>query len=138
MGIFGDIMSKVFGGAKPAAPADTTPAADAAPAADTTNADAAAPAAPAAEAPAAPVDIEAVMEGYAAQNGADLNWKESIVDLLKLLGLDSSHEARLKLADELHYTGDKADSATMNVWLHTEVLSQLEKNGGKLPAGLHG
>ena len=65
-----------------------------------------------------------------------LNWKQSIVDLMKLLGLDSSLAARKELAKELHYTGDTNDSATMNVWLHKQVMTKLAANGGKLPADI--
>ena len=67
----------------------------------------------------------------AAKKGENLNYKQSIVDLLKLLDLDSSLTARKQLADELHYTGDKDDSATMNVWLHKQVVQKLAENGGQ-------
>lgn len=83
-----------------------------------------------------PVDVEEVLNGMAAKNGQTLNWRTSIVDLMKLLDLDSSLTARKQLADELHYTGDKEDSATMNVWLHKQVIKKLEENGGKVPADL--
>ncbi|HQU05355.1 MAG TPA: DUF3597 family protein, partial [Acidocella sp.] len=114
MSIFGDIVGKIFGSAQAAAPAadaaaDTAPAVDAAPAADAAPADAATPA------EAAPVvDVAAVLDGLEAAHGGGLNWRESIVDMLKLLDMDSSHDACEKLADELHFTGDKADSAAMN------------------------
>ena len=72
----------------------------------------------------------------AEKNSQTLNWRTSIVDLMKLLDLDSSLTARKQLADELHYTGDKDDSATMNVWLHKQVIKKLEENGGKVPADL--
>lgn len=72
----------------------------------------------------------------AAKKGENLNYKQSIVDLLKLLDLDSSLTARKQLADELHYTGDKDDSATMNVWLHKQVVQKLAENGGKMPADM--
>ena len=83
-----------------------------------------------------PVDVEEVLNGMAAKNSQTLNWRTSIVDLMKLLDLDSSLTARKQLADELHYTGDKEDSATMNVWLHKQVIKKLEENGGKVPADL--
>ena len=70
----------------------------------------------------------------ASKKGENLNYKQSIVDLMKLLDLDSSLTARKQLADELHYTGDKEDSATMNVWLHKQVVQMLAENGGKVPA----
>ncbi|MEH3116425.1 MAG: DUF3597 domain-containing protein [Methylorubrum populi] len=82
------------------------------------------------------VDVEAVLNDLAAKNPQTLNWRTSIVDLLKLLDLDSSLHARQQLADELHYTGDKNDSASMNVWLHKQVIKKLEENGGKVPADL--
>jgi hypothetical protein len=69
-------------------------------------------------------------------SGQQLNWRTSIVDLLKLLGLDSSLDARKRLASELHYTGNTEDSATMNVWLHREVMQKLSENGGKVPDDL--
>ncbi|MBO1361304.1 DUF3597 domain-containing protein [Acetobacter sacchari] len=127
MSIFGSIVSAIFGHAKAAeAPAS-------APAATSATPDAAPAAAP--SAPAAPVDVDAVLTDLAAKAGQPLNWKESIVDLLKLLNLDSSLAARKQLATELHYTGDENDSATMNVWLIKEVRQKLAENGGKLPAG---
>ena len=91
-----------------------------------------------APAPAVPasVDVGAVLDDLAAKNPEKLDWKHSIVDLLKLVGMDSSLAARKRLAEELHYSGDTNDSAQMNVWLHKEVLKQLAQNGGKLPPGL--
>jgi len=93
------------------------------------------PIAPAA-APAAPVDVEAVLTQKAAAKGETLNWKSSIVDLMKLLDLDASLANRKELADELGYTGEKDGSAEMNIWLHKAVMRELAKNGGKVPAGL--
>jgi hypothetical protein len=91
--------------------------------------------------PAAPpqtVDIAAILNGLAAKNPEKLDWKRSIVDLMKLVGMDSSFAARKQLATELHYTGDPNDSAAMNVWLHKQVLIKLSENGGKVPAELLG
>ena len=82
------------------------------------------------------VDIEQVLNGMAAKNPQKLNWRTSIVDLMKLVGMDSSLEERKKLADELGYTGDKIDSATMNIWLHKQVMKKMQENGGKVPADL--
>ena len=94
---------------------------------------------PIAPKPAPPVvDIALVMEGLAAKNAEKLDWKRSIVDLMKLVGLDSSLSARKELATELHYTGDMNDSASMNIWLHKEVLKKLAENGGKVPPELLG
>ncbi|WP_158810545.1 DUF3597 domain-containing protein [Beijerinckia sp. L45] len=142
MSIFGTILSKVFGdhhqaaapsasagapapSADPSAPADATPPAP----------DSATPAAPTSS--AAPVDVAAVLDGMEDKSGQDLDWRKSIVDLMKLLGLDSSLSARKELAGELHYTGDTNDSATMNIWLHKEVMQKFTENGGKVPADLH-
>ena len=83
-----------------------------------------------------PVDVEVVLTAMAANNPQKLNWRTSIVDLMKLLDLDSSLQARKALADELKYTGDKSDSATMNIWLHKQVMIKLAENGGKVPAEL--
>ena len=135
---------------EPAAPAASTPAAptpgpstqEATPPAGTAGSGGSAPApaagqksAPAPAVPAA-VDVGAVLDDLAAKNPEKLDWKHSIVDLLKLVGMDSGLAARKKLAEELHYPGDPNDSAQMNVWLHKEVLKQLDQNGGKLPPGL--
>jgi|SRR5690348_13160153 hypothetical protein len=87
-------------------------------------------------APMQQVDVEAVLNNMQQQSGQQLNWRTSIVDLLKLLGLDSSLQARKELAAELHYTGDTNDSASMNVWLHKQVMRKLAENGGKVPADL--
>jgi hypothetical protein len=130
MSIFGTIMSAIFGKAKadPAAPAGTP----AAPSATPTAAPAGAPA----SAPMSQVDVEAVMNKLAKENPQKLNWKTSIVDLMKLLDLDSSLAARKELAKELKYTGDTNDSASMNIWLHKQVMTKLAQNGGKVPADL--
>ncbi len=87
-------------------------------------------------APMAQVDVEAVLTKLAEQNKEKLDWRKSIVDLMKLLNLDSSVTARKQLASELKYTGDTNDAATMNVWLHKQVMQKLAENGGKVPAGL--
>ena len=103
----------------------------------------AAPAAPASAAPTASaasppqsVDVAAVLEGLAAKNSQKLDWRHSIVDMMKLLDLDSSLASRQELAKELHYTGDMSDSAKMNMWLHGEVMTKLAANGGKVPDDL--
>jgi len=82
------------------------------------------------------VDVEAVLSNLAKQKKEKLDWRKSIVDLMKLLDLDSSLNARKELAHELHYTGDTNDSAAMNVWLHKQVMTKLAENGGKVPAEL--
>jgi len=93
-------------------------------------------AAPASSAPSQPVDVEAVLEGLSAKSSEKLNWRTSIVDLMKLLGLDSSLQHRKELATELGYTGDQNDSAAMNTWLHKAVMRKLAENGGKVPSSL--
>ena len=138
MSIFGSIMSKIFSHPAAAAPAATAAAPPPAAAAPATDPGSPAAAPPSALAPAQPVDVGAVLSGLASKNPQPLNWQSSIVDLMKLLDLDSSLHARTELAGELHYTGDTSDSATMNVWLHKEVMQKLEENGGKVPADLKG
>ena len=127
------ILSTIFGKLFPAShPANTTPATtDIAP----TTAQAT-PAVPAAPVAAEPVDIEAVLSQMEQKSTEQLNWRTSIVDLMKLLGLDSSLQARKQLAQELHYSGDMNDSASMNIWLHREVMNKVAANGGKVPADI--
>jgi hypothetical protein len=79
------------------------------------------------------VDVAAVLDGLAAKNAQKLDWKHSIVDMMKLLDMDSSLSARKELASELHYSGDTDDSAAMNIWLHKQVMQKLAENGGKVP-----
>ena len=87
--------------------------------------------------PAAQVDVEQSLTQMASAKGnPDLNWRTSIVDLMKLIGLDSSLDNRKELATELGYSGAKDGSAEMNIWLHKEVMRQLAANGGKVPASL--
>lgn len=136
MGIFSSILAKLgFGDdkkpAEPAAP--PVAAAPAAPAAPTP----AAPAAPAAPVAISEVDVVAKLEGLAKAHPEKLNWKVSIVDLMKLLGLDSSLGARKELATELGCPAEKmGDSAQMNMWLHKTVLRKLAENGGNIPKEL--
>lgn len=82
------------------------------------------------------VDVAAVLDAAVKKKGQNLDWKHSIVDLMKALDLDSDLASRKELAEELHYTGDKNDSATMNIWLHKALLKKLAENGGKVPAEL--
>ncbi|MHC2338267.1 DUF3597 domain-containing protein [Bradyrhizobium sp. USDA 4454] len=134
MSIFGSIMGAIFGhGAQAKTPdgktAETTRTAapGASPASTST-----APTTPAAQT----VDVAAIVDKAAAATGEKLDWRTSIVDLMKALGLDSSLAARKELAKELHYTGDTNNTATMNVWLHQQVMAKLAANGGKLPADI--
>jgi hypothetical protein len=127
MGILSNIFSKIF----PSSHAQTAPTATASP--EPTSA--VSPAAPQA-APMQEVDVEAILNGMASKNPEKLNWKTSIVDLMKLLNLDSSLGQRKELAKELGYSGDMNDSASMNIWLHRQVMNKLAANGGKVPADL--
>jgi hypothetical protein len=131
MSIFASILSKLGFGATPAATAASAPAA-------APSAAAAAPAAaPGAPAAISVVDVVGQLEALAAKNPEKLNWRVSIVDLMKLLGLDSSFAARKQLATELGCPADKmADSAQMNMWLHQTVLQKLAANGGNVPQDL--
>jgi hypothetical protein len=122
MSIFGKIMGAIFG-SQPAS---------AAPAGGAPSGSAPAGAAPSGSAPA--VDVASIVDAaVAAHKGEKLEWRTSIVDLMKALDIDSSLAARKDLAKELGYSGDTNDSATMNVWLHKQVMSKLAANGGKLP-----
>jgi 3-oxoacyl-ACP reductase-like protein len=139
MGILSNIFNKIFPNSHSAKEAQAKAQAQNAPAAPTATTGAAAPAAPtAAPAPAAmdQVDVEAILNSKLQASGQQLNWRTSIVDLLKLLDLDSSLQSRKELAAELHYTGDTSDSASMNIWLHRQVMNKLAANGGKVPADL--
>ena len=127
MSIFGKIRDAIFGRAKAAQPQAQQPGAPSA--MPQLN-----PAAPAQA--AAPVDVDAILADLAAKKGEKLNYQSSIVDLMKLLDLDSSLENRKELATELGYTGAKDGSAEMNIWLHKRVVEELEKNGGKVSASL--
>jgi hypothetical protein len=132
MSIFGKIKDAIFG-KKTAAPETQTQAQTPAGGGGGTIT---APA-PTPQTQAAPVDVEQVLTGIATAKGnPDLNWRTSIVDLLKLLGIDSSLDNRKELATELGYTGEKDGSAEMNIWLHKEVMRQLAAHGGKVPANL--
>ncbi|MBN8556222.1 MAG: DUF3597 domain-containing protein [Proteobacteria bacterium] len=126
MSFFGKIFSKIF----PSANAADVVAAPPAPAA------AGAPAAPAAPAPIPMGDVPAILD--AMPGAASLNWRTSIVDLLKLLGLDSSLAARKELASEILYSNGEPGSAEWNIGLHKQVMSRIAANGGTLPPELRG
>lgn len=117
MSIFGSIMGAIFGhGSAQAQTAPTAPA----------------PSTP----PVQTIDVGAIVDKAAAAKGEQLDWRHSIVDLMKALDLDSSLTARKELAHELNYTGSTSDSAAMNVWLHKQIMTKLEANGGKLPGDI--
>lgn len=147
MSIFGSIASAIFGSAAHAEPAPATSAAargaEGAPVVVAANS--AAPAQPnvatpaaaaSATAPKTPVDVMAILDAIDDKTDEKLDWTTSIVDLLKLLKIDSSLTARKSLAAELGYTGDMHDSAAMNVWLHKAVMQKLAENGGIVPKEL--
>jgi 3-oxoacyl-ACP reductase-like protein len=127
--IFGKIKDAIFGHKAQAATPAQAPQSQAG--------SATAAAAPAANAPAEQVDVDAVLTQIAAGKGnPNLNYRSSIVDLLKLLDIDPSLDNRKSLATELGYTGATDGSAEMNIWLHKAVMKQLAANGGKVPAEL--
>ena len=128
MSIFGKIVSAIFGSGSTAASTGSA----AAPAGSGTTGSGAA----AGGAALSQVDVEKVVSDLAAQKKEKLDWRKSIVDLMKVLDLDSSLKARQELAKELNYTGDMNDSAKMNIWLHKQVMNKLAENGGKVPADL--
>ena len=121
MSIFGKIMSAIFGSKADAAPVGGGAAAGAG-----SSGGAAAPA-------AATVDVAPILDQAVKAKGEKLEWRTSIVDLMKALDIDSSFAARKELAKELGYTGDSNDSASMNIWLHKQVMTKFAANGGKLP-----
>jgi uncharacterized protein DUF3597 len=133
MSIFGKIMGAIFGHSAAATPAGgaAAPAGGGGAAAGSAGAGSASSAP--APAPAGSVDVAAIVDKAAAAKHEKLEWRTSIVDLMKALDIDSSLAARKELAKELGYTGDTNDSASMNVWLHKQVMAKLAANGGKLP-----
>ncbi len=145
MSIFESIMSNVFGtaaksampppsvaasvmGSPGAAPATPAPTAAPASAATPTSSSAVAP-----KSAVAVVDVAANLDALAKASKEKFDWRKSIVDMMKLLKLDSSLASRKELANELGYTGNMNDSAAMNIWLHKQVMTKLAENGGKVP-----
>jgi hypothetical protein len=129
MSIFGKIMGAIFGTSATAAPASGGTAASPA-----SGSSAAPSGGSSSAAPAQSVDVAPILDKAVAAKKEKLEWRTSIVDLMKALDIDSSLSARKELAHELGYTGDTNDSASMNIWLHKQVMSKLAANGGKLPA----
>ena len=142
MSIFGNIVSAIFG--HPAAKAaigtsgagTSSTSAAAAPVAPAPTGTATAGGAPSSGKAMPREEVEAMIAKIAAGAGEDYNWKQSIVDLMKLLNLDSSLTARKQLAQELGYTGELTGSAEMNIWLHQQVMTRLAESGGKVPDSL--
>jgi 3-oxoacyl-ACP reductase-like protein len=131
MSFFTRIKDAIFGKAQ-AAPAPAPKPTPSAPASSPSPSTQPAPAAT----PTPVVDVEAILTEMASKQSQKLNWRTSIVDLMKLVGLDSSLQNRKELAQELGYTGDMNDSASMNIWLHKQVMKKLAEHGGKVPAEL--
>jgi len=147
MSIFGNIMSAIFGRAgathgaqpsqgSPSSQGSQPSAAPTGPATSGASSGSSSAASGQGTGQKSTVDVEAVLKGLAANKKEKLNWRTSIVDLMKVLDLDSSLAARKQLAQELHYSGDASDSAAMNVWLHKQVMIKLAENGGKVPEDL--
>ena len=131
MSIFGKIMGAIFGtsaGAAPATPGTST--------GTSSGASSAGSSASAGQATGASVDMAPILDKAVKAKGEKLEWRTSIVDLMKALDIDSSLSARKELAKELNYTGDTNDSATMNIWLHKQVMAKVAANGGKVPGDL--
>jgi Domain of unknown function (DUF3597) len=129
MSIFGKIMGAIFGTSATAAPASGGTAASPA-----SGSSAAPSGGSSSAAPAQSVDVAPILDNAVAAKKEKLEWRTSIVDLMKALDIDSSLSARKELAHELGFTGDTNDSASMNIWLHKQVMSKLAANGGKLPS----
>ena len=118
MSIFGKIWSKITGHAQAATGGSTSAGVNASSSGMASS----------------PVDVEAIMTDLESKSGHKSNWRHSIVDLMSLLGMENSLTERKELAEELGYTGDMNDSASMNMWLHKQVMKQMAANGGKVPA----
>ena len=134
MSVFGNIVSAIFGSkhaASVTAAAGSSPPSPSA----ATAVGASTPSAGAAK-PISKADVEAILAKLADEQDEDYDWKRSIVDLMKLLKLDSGLGARKQLAQELGYTGALDGSAEMNMWLHTQVMTKLAETGGKVPDSL--
>jgi len=126
MGIFSSIVNAIFGSKAAAAPAGTSAA----------SGSSASPATTTAPKPISREEVEAIVAKIEADRGVKYNWRQSIVDLMKLLDLDSSLAARKELAQELGYKGALDGSAEMNVWLHKQVMAKVAEGGGKVPDSL--
>jgi hypothetical protein len=124
MSIFGKIMGAIFGTKAEAAGSGTTPASGSATSPGTSSG------------PAQTIDVAPILDKAVAAQKEKLEWRTSIVDLMKALNIDSSFGARKELAKEFGYTGDMNDSASMNIWLHKQVMAKLAANGGKVPDDL--
>lgn len=137
MSILGKILGGIFNRKKDTPTASPTPQPAPAPIPTPTAAPTPAQVEPTATvAPQQNVDVAGILDFMNDQRDQKLNWRTSIVDLMKLIGLESSLAERKELADELGYTGDKSDSASMNIWLHNQVIQKIIDNGGQLPTDM--
>ena len=137
MGVLGNIMNAIFGSkGATAAPTPAPSTTGAAPSTPASSGGSPAQTQVRTAAPAGSVDVAAILDKAVAAKKEKLQWRTSIVDLMKALDLDSSLSARKELAKDLHYDGDTGDSAKMNMWLHKQVMHKLAENGGKVPAEL--
>ena len=132
MGVLSDLMGKIFRGRETSAPSAPTTAPGGSGDVPTASEPGQMPNTPSMTA----VDVAAILDKMASENKQKLDWRHSIVDLMKLVGMDSSLSARRELAADLHYSGDTSDTASMNMWLHKEVMKKLAENGGKVPKEL--
>ncbi|MBA3559039.1 MAG: DUF3597 domain-containing protein [Gemmatimonadaceae bacterium] len=130
MSIFGKIWSKITGHAQAATAGSPRPTGG------STSAPMSGVSASSSSMASSPVDVEAIMTDLESKSGHKSNWRHSIVDLMSLLGMENSLSERKELAAELGYTGDMNDSASMNMWLHKQVMKQMAANGGKVPANM--
>jgi hypothetical protein len=135
MGLLANLLGKILGKGAPSTSSTAATGTQPATGGATTPVTAVNPPA-GASAPPPVVDVTSILDGLAAKNPEKLDWRKSIVDLMKLVGMDSSLAARKELAKELQYSGDTNDSATMNIWLHQQVIKKISENGGKVPADL--
>jgi len=136
MSVFGNIVSAIFGSKHAAGVTAAAGPSSPSPSSPTTSASAGAAAGATAAKPISKADVDAILAKLAAEQREDLDWRNSIVDLMKLLKLDSGLGARKQLAQELGYTGALDGSAAMNVWLQTQVMTKLAESGGKVPDSL--
>jgi hypothetical protein len=135
MGLLATLLGKILGKGTPSTQSTAASSTQPPPTGSSTPPVAANPPA-GASAPAPVVDVTVMLDGLASKSSEKLDWRHSIVDLMKLVGMDSSLSARIELAKELHYTGSTGDSATMNIWLHQQVIKKISENGGKVPQDL--
>ncbi len=137
MGLLATLLGKILGKGTPSTQSTAASGAQPPPPTGSSTPPVAAASPPAgASAPTPVVDVTVILDGLASKSSEKLDWRNSIVDLMKLVGMDSSHSARIELAKELHYTGSTGDSATMNIWLHQQVIKKVSENGGKVPQEL--